>query len=135
MKSRLRNSKVRWRDITEIIVGSLVLAFPVAVTEEVWNLSVELPLGRVLLISFSSLIFITGFVHTRYSHTMTVSSQKDLATRVLTVYCLTLLVAAAVLFAVNRLHPIAETIVAIKRTIIVAFPASFAATVVDSFGD
>ena len=135
MISRIRNSKVRWRDLAEIIVGSLVLAFPVAVTEEVWNLSVELSLGRVLLISFSSLVFISGFVHASYRHTMTASSQKELVLRVLTVYSVTMLVSASVLFAVDRLHPLTETLVAIKRTIIVAFPASFAATVVDSVSD
>ncbi len=53
----------------------------------------------------------------------------------LTVYGVTMLIAAAVLFAVDRLPVFTETMVAIKRTIIVAFPASFAATVVDSFGD
>jgi len=135
MTSRIRSPKVHLRDLAEIIVGGLVLAFPVAVTEEVWNLSVELPLGRVILISIGSLIFISGFVQTSYKHSLTASSQKELATRVLTVYSVTIMVAATVLFAVNRLPLLTDTIVAIKRTIIVAFPASFAATVVDSFGD
>jgi uncharacterized membrane protein len=135
MTSRIKSPKVHLRDLAEIIVGGLVLAFPVAVTEEVWNLSVELPLGRVILISFGSLIFIACFVQTSYKHTLTASSQKELAIRVLTVYGVTILVAATVLAAVDRLHLFTDTLVAIKRTIIVAFPASFAATVVDSFGD
>ncbi len=46
-----------------------------------------------------------------------------------------MMVAATVLFAVDRLPLFTDTLVAVKRTIIVAFPASFAATVVDSFGD
>jgi hypothetical protein len=44
-------------------------------------------------------------------------------------------VAAAVLFAIGKLPLVTQTMVAIKRTIIVAFAASFAATVVDSLGD
>ncbi len=42
---------------------------------------------------------------------------------------------AAVLFAIDKLPLFTKTLVAIKRTIIVAFPASFAATVVDSIGE
>ncbi len=135
MTSRIRSPKVHLRDLAEIIVGGLVLAFPVAVTEEVWNLSVELSFGRAILISCASLLIIAGFVQTSYKHSLTASSQKELAIRVITVYGVTIVVAATVLFAVNRLSLLTDTVVAIKRTIIVAFPASFAATVVDSFGD
>jgi len=135
MTSRIRSPKVHIRDLAEIIVGGLVLAFPVAVTEEVWNLSVELPLGRAILISCGSLLIIAGFVQTSYKHSLTASSQKELLTRVLTVYGVTMLIAATVLFAVDRLPVFTDALVAVKRTIIVAFPASFAATVVDSFGD
>ncbi len=60
MTSRIRSPKVHLRDLAEIIVGGLVLAFPVAVTEEVWNLSVELPLGRAILISMRFTIYHRG---------------------------------------------------------------------------
>jgi uncharacterized membrane protein len=42
------NRKLIWRDITEIMVGSCLLAFPVSVTEEVWTLSETLPFSRAL---------------------------------------------------------------------------------------
>ena len=131
----MRRQKLERRDVAEIIIGSLVLAAPVAVTEEVWNLGAELSFGRTLFISLSSLVFTSIFVQTKYCHEFSFSSQKDLAARVFTVYGVTLLVAATTLFAVGKLPLVSETVVAIKRTIIVAFPASFAATVVDSLGD
>jgi uncharacterized membrane protein len=131
----MQGKKVDVRDIAEIVIGSLVLAFPVAVTEEVWNLGAELSLGRTLVISLCSLVFISFFVQTAYHHDFSFSSQKQLLTRVFTVYGLTLLLSAAVLLAVDRLPLLTETMVAVKRAIIVAFPASFAATVVDSIGD
>ena len=131
----MQGKKVDVRDIAEIVIGSLVLAFPVAVTEEVWNLGAELSLGRTLVISLCSLVFISFFVQTTYRHDFSFSSQKQLLTRVFTVYGLTLLLSAAVLLAVDRLPMLTETMVAVKRAIIVAFPASFAATVVDSIGD
>ena len=127
--------RMQGRDVSEIIIGSLVLAFPVAVTEEVWNLSVEMSFARALVLSLSSLIFISFFVKTIYRHNFSYSSQKQLLRRVMSVYGLTLLVAAAVLFAIGKLPLMTETMVALKRTIIVAFAASFAATVVDSLGD
>ena len=131
----MKQQKMDRRDVTEIVIGALVLAFPVAVTEEVWNLSEELSLARAIVISLASLVFISVFVQTTYRHNFSFSSQKQLVVRVLSVYGLTLLVAAAVLLAVDRLPVGIQTLVAIKRTIIVAFPASFAATVVDSLGD
>jgi uncharacterized membrane protein len=131
----MQGKKVDVRDIAEIVIGSLVLAFPVAVTEEVWNLGAELSLGRTLVIWLSSLVFVSFFVQTAYRHDFSFASQKQLLARVGTVYGLTLLLSAAVLLAVDRLPLFTETMVAFKRAIIVAFPASFAATVVDSIGD
>jgi uncharacterized membrane protein len=127
--------RMQGRDVAEIIIGSLVLAFPVALTEEVWNLSVEMSFARALVLSLSSLVFISFFVKTIYRHDFSYSSQKQLLKRVMSVYGLTLLVAAAVLFGIGKLPLVTETMVAVKRTIIVAFAASFAATVVDSLGD
>ena len=135
MRTETPGQKFKSRDVAEIIIGSLVLAFPVAVTEEVWTLSMELSVARTIVISLSSLVFISVFVQTTYSHDFSFPSQKRLLARVLSVYGLTLLVAAAVLFAVDRLPLVTQTMVAVKRTIIVTFPASFAATVVDSLGD
>jgi uncharacterized membrane protein len=131
----VKRQKLQGRDVAEIVIGSLVLAFPVAITEEVWNLGAELSLGRALAISLSSLAFISVFVRTTYRHDFSFSSQKQLAARVLTVYGLTMLLSAAVLLAIDRLPLLTETMVAVKRTIIVSFSASFAATVVDSVGD
>ena len=39
MNSPSPRKKVTQTDVSEIVIGSLVLALPVAVTEEVWNLS------------------------------------------------------------------------------------------------
>ena len=131
----MKRQKLDRRDVTEIVIGALVLAFPVAVTEEVWDLSTELSLARTIVISLSSLVFISIFVQTTYHHDFSFSSQKELLARVLTVYGLTLLVSAAVLFALDKLPLFTDTLVAIKRVVIVAFPASFAATVIDTIGE
>ena len=127
--------RVTQTDVSEIVIGSLVLALPVAVTEEVWNLSNELSLARIFVITLIALAAISFFVQTRYCHEFTFSSQKELVIRVLTVYLLTLLVSAVVLLTIDRLPAITDPLVAFKRLVIVSFPASFAATVVDSLKD
>ena len=135
MNTTRRRHTFMVRDLAEIIIGSLVLAFPVAVTEEVWNMSSEISMTRALLISASSLLFISFFVRTTYFQETTLTSSKKIAVRVLTVYFVTLLVSAATLYVIDKLPLFDGTLVALKRTIIVAFPASFAATAVDSLGD
>ena len=49
--------KFNLQDVAEITIGSVLLAFPIAVTEEVWVISEKLPIGRTLLISFLSIMF------------------------------------------------------------------------------
>ena len=135
MDTTRRRHTIKGRDLSEIIIGSLVLAIPVALTEEVWNLSSEISLLRALVISAGSLVCISFFVRTTYFHETTFTSSKQVAARALTVYFLTLFVSAAILYAFGKLPLTSEFLVAIKRTIIVGFPASFAATAVDSLGD
>ncbi len=99
---------------------------------EVWNLSVELPVGRALLILLSSIVFIAWFSYELYYDPNLRHPHREIAKRVLSVYGMTLAVAACILLAIDRLLILDAPLVALKRTIIVAFPASFAATVVDS---
>ncbi len=120
------------KDVAEIGIGSLLLAFPLAVTEEVWNLSEELTMLRAIMISFASLVVISIFVYTAYDHDGVFPRRRDFYFRVVATYVVTFLVCVSILAAIDRLDLFTNTGVALKRTVIVAFPASFAATVVDS---
>lgn len=135
MSTTRRRQTLVGRDLAEIVIGSLVLAFPVAITEEVWDTSAELSSLRAVLISVGSLLAISFFVRTTYFHETTLTSSKQIAARALTVYALTFLVSAATLLLIDKLPLFSDTVVALKRTVIVAFPASFAATAVDSLSD
>ena len=122
--------KLAWRDVAEIVIGSCALAFPVSVTEEVWELSKTLPLGRVLYMSTWSVIFIALFNYHRYFRGQLRGNVGRFVLRVGAVYFVTVASAATILLALNQLTTV-ETVVAIKRVVIVSFPASFAATIVD----
>ena len=132
--SRTRHAPQSFRleNIVKIIVGSVLLAFPVAITEEVWNLGTELSFVNTLGIVAISIFFIAWFIfHTIYNSDLQ-NHKPDFIIRVMSVYCLTLIVAALILGLFDQFPLLTETHVAIKRMIIVALPASFCATVVDS---
>lgn len=122
--------RLRLRDFAEIVVGGSVLAFPVAVTEEVWTLSELLPLSRLLYLSSGSLLVIGLFTYQRYFANQMQGHTGRFLLRVSAVYFVTMAVSASILLALNKLTTV-ETVIALKRVVIVSFPASFAATVVD----
>jgi uncharacterized membrane protein len=123
--------KLRLRDVVEIVVGGCVLAFPVAATEEIWNISETLSLPRVLYLSSGSVLVIAAFTYQRYFSGRIRGNVGHLALRVLAVYFVTMAVSASILLALNHLTTAETVIIALKRVVIVSFPASFAATVVD----
>jgi len=120
------------RDRVEIAVGSAVLAFPVATTEEVWNLSIELSWLRITAIAAISLVVVSLFVLLVFRREDGHPDRRAFLHRVVAVYLFTTIVCAAILAALDRLPLLSEFTVAVKRTVLVAFPASFSATVVDS---
>jgi uncharacterized membrane protein len=130
-KSESTGPRFELRDVVEIALGGSVMAFPVAITEELWNLGTELSIVRVLLFTLASIFFMAILIYGMHGHVGDPSSRKVFWQRVTTTYFLTLGISALLLFGVDRLNVLSEPLVAIKRTILVAFPASFAATVVD----
>jgi uncharacterized membrane protein len=126
------NPPLGWKDLAEIVIGSCVLGFPVAVTEEVWNLGETLPTWRVVVISALSIAAISGFIYFKYHRGAAQPERQQLYLRVAMVYSITLVVSAVLVSMIGKGPWIAEPIVALKRTMLVAFPASFSATVVDS---
>jgi len=128
------NNRFRLRDAVEVIVGGSIMAFPVAVTEEVWNLGAELGLARVLWFALFSLIVLSITIYVLHGHAE-FRTHREFVNRVASTYGLTLLISAMLLFGVDRLDLMGEPLTGLKRVILVAFPASFAATAIDSFGD
>jgi len=62
MKKLLRNP-FEWKDLGGIALGAVPLGFPVAVTEEVWDLSQGLSLARALYLMFGCLAVISIFIY------------------------------------------------------------------------
>ena len=118
------------KDLTEIVMGACTLALPLAFTEEVWNLGEELHILNVLAIVAVSYAVIAYFVRSHFYGGRLEGRHDEYVKRVLSVYGVTLVVAALCLLAVGKLPVLTEPVVAVNRTILASLPASFLATVV-----
>jgi uncharacterized membrane protein len=123
--------ELRLRDIMQIIVGSALLAIPVAFTEEVWNLGERLPLRNVVSLSILSLIMISLFVYFNFYRYHLRKNVFNYTKRVIATYVLSLIVCGTILTIIQKCPWETNYLLAVKRVIIVAFPASLMATVAD----
>jgi len=120
------------RDLMQIIVGASVLAVPVAFTEETWNLGVQLSLASVLALSVLSLLFIALFVYFNFYRFNFKGHVVEYCKRVVAIYVFSLLVVGLILTIIQKCPWGTDNLLAIKRILIVAFPASMSAAVSDT---
>jgi len=131
--SMTNDNTINLEDIMQVVVGASALSVPVAFSEESWNLSRTLPLPNVALLVVLSLLFVNLYSFQSIFQRNVRHRIAAFLSRTAVDYGVTLAVVLAVLLALNRLPLIAEPLVAIKRIIILSFPASMGAVVVDSF--
>jgi len=122
----------RPRDLMQVVVGAAILAVPVAFTEETWKLGETLPFRNVLILSAISVLFIALFVYFNFYRFAFKGHTLEYAKRVLAIYGFSLIVVGALLTVIQKAPWSADTILAVKRTLIVAFPASMSAAVSDA---
>ncbi|MEX0315585.1 MAG: DUF2391 family protein [Allomuricauda sp.] len=119
------------RDVMQIIIGSTILALPVAYTEEAWDLGSELPLLNVGLLSLISLLFVALFVYFNFYRFNIKGNVFNYVKRVVATYLISILVVAILLTIIQRCPWEMDIALSIKRVIIVSFPASMSATISD----
>ena len=120
-------------DIIQVIIGASALTIPVAFSEESWKLSETLPLVNVMILLALSLILISlysiqGIFAGNINHRI-----SQFLLRTFIVYGVTVVVVFVVLFALNRMPILDDPIIALKRIILVSFPASLGGVIVDGF--
>ena len=120
------------RDIMQVIIGSALMAIPVSLTEEAWNLGVTLPTLNVSMISILSLTIVSIFVYFNF-YKMTLKGYViDFIKRILGTYIISLIVVALILTLIEKCPWGIDNVLAIKRIIIVAFPAAMSGTLSDT---
>jgi len=120
----------RLEDLAQLVAGACVMALPVALTGEVWDLGKTLSIGRTLVIFGVSILTLAGFIWGLFYGRRVGQYKGHFLKRVLSAYVVTFLVAFLLLFLFDQ-APLDDLRVTLTRTVIVAFPAAFAATVVD----
>jgi uncharacterized membrane protein len=119
------------RDLMQVVVGSSILAIPVAFTEETWNLGQTLPFLNVILIMALSLLFIGTFVYYNFYKGNMRKHKKEFAKRVLSIYVFSFIVVAVIMTIIQRAPWASDSMLALKRVMLVSFPASMSAAVSD----
>lgn len=120
------------RDILQVMIGAALLAMPVCLTEEAWVLGEELPGLNVCFVALLSLVLIGVFVYYNFYKVVIKGYEREFLRRVIGTYIISLFVVAVILTVLNKCPWIADTSLAIKRVIIVAFPASMSGTLSDT---
>jgi uncharacterized membrane protein len=120
------------RDIMQVIIGSALLAIPVSLTEEAWNLGESLPIINVSIIAIVSLILVSVFVYFNFYKVTLKGYVTDFIKRVLGTYIISLIVVGLILTVIQKCPWGIDNILAIKRIIIVAFPAAMSGTLSDT---
>ena len=122
----------RVRDALQTVVGASILAIPAAYTEEAWNLGRDLPLLNIGGIAVISVLFVAMFVYFNFYKSWLRGFIGQYVKRVVSTYLIALAVVAVLLTLVGPCPWGVDNVLAIKRIIVVAFPASMSATVTDA---
>ena len=122
----------RLRDVIQTIVGASILAIPAAYTEETWNLGSELAHSNIIGIAVLSITFIAIFVYYNFYKSYFAEFRSQFILRVVGTYLVSLVVVAVLLALVDKTPWGVDNLLAIKRIIVVGFPAAMSATVVDA---
>ena len=120
------------RDIMQVAVGSALLAIPVSLTEEAWNLGESLPITNIVIIAIISILMIAIFVFYNFYKITLKGYVIEFLKRVIGTYLISLIVVGLILTIIQKCPWEVDNLLAIKRIIIVAFPASMSGTLSDT---
>ena len=120
------------RDIMQIIIGATILALPVGLTEETWILAEQIKIKNVVFLGIISILFIALFVYYNFYRFYMKGHVFEYIKRVIVTYILSLCVVGLLLTIIEKCPWGVDSVLAIKRVVITAFPASMAATISDT---
>ena len=127
------NLNINLEDISQIIIGAFALAVPISFSEEAWRLGETLPLFNLFLIMALSIFFLALFAYQSVFQGNILHRNSVFVFRIVIAYLITLCVVSLVLLSLDKFPLLTDPVIAIKRLIIIALPASMGAIVVDSF--
>ncbi|MCO4794944.1 MAG: DUF2391 family protein [Bacteriovoracaceae bacterium] len=123
--------ELRPRDIAQLFVGALLVASPLCFTEEVWQLSESLPKTNIYYLMLCSFVAVTMFVYFNFYRFKLKGHVIEFTKRIVAIYLITTLSVILVLFLINKFPVMTQPYIAMKRVILIGFPAIFGATITD----
>lgn len=124
--------ELKMKDIIQIFVGATLLAIPMAYTEETWKLGETLPLFNIGILALLSLFFIALFVYANFYRYYLKGFVFEYIKRIIAIYVISLIVVGFLMTVIEQCPWGVDNMLAIKRIIIVAFPASMSAVAADA---
>ena len=127
------NLSFNLEDASQVAIGAFALAVPISFSEEAWKLGETLPLTNLLIVFILSIIFLGFFAYESVFQGNIKYRAPIFLWRIAIAYTIAAIVVALVLFSLNKFPLLTDTLVAIKRLIVITMPASMGAIIVDSF--
>ena len=132
-KDNHQANDLNFEDVSQITIGAFLLSVPICFSEESWRMGLTLPFANLLLMIALSIIFLSIYTYFSVFQGQVSFRLHRFFIRVLVAYGVTALVVSLVLTAMNQFPLFSDTLIAIKRLLIVMMPASMGAIVVDGF--
>ncbi len=120
-------------DAGQIFVGAFALAVPISFSEEAWQLGESLPTANLALLFLLSCLFLSIYAFESVYQRNINGRVTEFISRIVIAYILTIMVVALVLLCIDKLPLLDSPLVALKRVIVIAMPASMGAIIVDGF--
>lgn len=120
-------------DISQIVVGAAALAVPISFSEEAWDIGASLPTFNLLLLFLLSIVFLSFFAYESVFQANIKYRVPIFLARIFFAYTIAVIVVALILFSLDKFPLLTEPVIAIKRLVVVAMPASMGAIIVDGF--
>jgi len=120
----LSTSDKKFEDLVYIPIYSDIYS------EEAWNLSKTLPLLNILFLMLLSVFFLGLYVYQGIFSANVKSRLITFISRIFIDYGLTLLVVIVILLALDKI-PFHAPLIAFKRIVLIAFPASLVGVILD----
>ncbi|GAB6263511.1 DUF2391 family protein [Photobacterium sp. CCB-ST2H9] len=125
--------KFNTEDLGQIVIGAFALGVPISFSEEAWQLSETLPLLNLTVLVSITLVFIGLYAYQSMFGQNIHRRVPVFLARVFGAYLITYLVVCLILFSLNQFPILDNWVVAVKRALVIAMPASMGAIIVDSF--
>lgn len=124
--------ELRRRDLAQILVGASLLSVPVGFTQEAWMLGTQLPTLNVVVLALVSIAFIGLYAYFTFYRDLFREYRFEYFKRVIAIYAISMSVVALFLTIIEVAPWATDPVVALKRVVIVGFPASMSAALSDS---